>query len=55
MLLAGKMIGDLGLEVTFMVAVAIMVASSIVGIVVPSFRRFERIGTEQFPITADQS
>ena len=55
MLLGGKMIEDLGIEAAFIVAVSIMVAATIIGIVVPSFRRFERIATERFPITADQS
>jgi len=49
------MIEDLGIEAAFIVAVSIMVAATIIGIVVPSFRRFERIATERFPITADQS
>ncbi len=55
MLLGGKMIEELGIEAAFIVAVSIMVAATIIGIVVPSFRRFERIATERFPITADQS
>jgi MFS family permease len=55
MFLGGKMIEELGIEASFIVAVSIMVAATIIGIVVPSFRRFERIATERFPITADQS
>ena len=55
MVLGGMMIERLGLEAAFVVAVSIMVAATIIGVVVPSFRRFERIPTERFPITADQS
>ena len=48
-------IEGLGIEAAFIVAVSIMVAATIIGIVVPSYRRFERVATERFPITADPS
>ncbi len=44
------MIDGIGLTATVFIAVSIMVASTIIGIIVPSFRRFERVATEQFPI-----
>ena len=53
--LGGMMIERSGLEAAFIVAVSIMVAATIIGVVVPSFRRFERTATERFPIIADQS
>jgi MFS family permease len=54
-LFGGYMIDTIGLQATFLIAVSIMVAATIVGVVVPSFRRFERIGTERFPLTGSQN
>ena len=49
-IMGGYMIDGIGLTATVFIAVSIMVASTIIGIIVPSFRRFERVATEQFPI-----
>ena len=54
-LFGGYMIDTIGLQATFLIAVSIMVAATIVGVVVPSFRRFERIETERFPLTGSQN
>jgi DHA3 family macrolide efflux protein-like MFS transporter len=49
-IMGGYLIEEIGLTATVFIAVSIMVASTIIGIIVPSFRRFERVETEQFPI-----
>lgn len=51
----GYLIDGIGLKATFLIAVSIMVAATIIGVVVPSFRRFERLATARFPITDDQN
>jgi len=40
---------------TYSIAVAFMVLTTTAGLIVPSFRRFERVDSERFPITADQN
>ena len=54
-LLGGWMIETTNVLTTYSIAVAFMVLTTTAGLIVPSFRRFERIATERFPITADQS
>ena len=54
-LLGGWMIETTNVLTTYSIAVAFMVLTTTTGLIVPSFRRFERIATERFPITADQS
>jgi len=54
-LLGGWMIETTNVLTTYSIAVAFMVLTTTAGLIVPSFRRFDRIATERFPITADQS
>ena len=54
-LLGGWMIETTNVLTTYSIAVAFMVLTTTTGLIVPSFRRFERIATARFPITADQS
>lgn len=54
-LFGGYLIDGIGLQATFLIAVSIMVAATIIGVVVPSFRRFERLPTARFPITASEN
>ena len=54
-LLGGWMIETTNVLTTYSIAVAFMVLTTTAGLIVPSFRRFERIATERFPITADQN
>ena len=52
-LLGGWMIETTSVLTTYSIAVALMVLTTTAGLIVPSFRRFDRIATERFPITAD--
>jgi len=54
-LLGGWMIETTNVLTTYSIAVAFMVLTTTAGLIVPSFRRFDRIATERFPITADQN
>jgi MFS family permease len=54
-ILGGAMIEATNVLTTYSIAVAFMVLTTTAGLIVPSFRRFERIDTEHFPITADQN
>ena len=53
--LGGWMIETTNVLTTYSIAVAIMVLTSTVGIIVPSFRRFERIEHHDFPLTDPQT
>ena len=52
-ILGGALIEATNVLTTYSIAVAFMVLTTTAGLIVPSFRRFERIDTERFPITAD--
>jgi MFS family permease len=52
-LLGGWMIEATNVLTTYSIAVAFMVLTTTAGLIVPSFRRFERIHTERFPVKAD--
>jgi len=54
-LLGGWMIETTNVLTTYSIAVAFMVLTTTAGLIVPSFRSFERVESERFPITADQS
>ena len=54
-LMGGWMIVKTNVLTTYSVAVSFMVLTTLAGLVVPSFRKFERIETDLFPINADQS
>jgi MFS family permease len=54
-ILGGAMIEATNVLTTYSIAVSFMVLTTTAGLIVPSFRRFERITTERFPITADQN
>jgi MFS family permease len=54
-LMGGWMIEETNVLTTFAVAVSIMVLTTMAGLIVPSFRRFERVDSELFPIKGDQS
>ena len=54
-LIGGWMIETTNVLTTYSIAVALMVLTTTAGLIVPSFRRFERIEHEDFPITLDQS
>ncbi|MGY8703177.1 MAG: hypothetical protein ACKVGY_02455, partial [Candidatus Poseidoniales archaeon] len=49
-LLGGWLIEETNVLFTYMVAVSIMILVTTVGIIVPSFRKFERIESGLFPI-----
>ncbi|MED5231915.1 MAG: MFS transporter [Candidatus Thermoplasmatota archaeon] len=53
--LGGWMIEATNVLTTYSIAVAIMVFTSTVGIIVPSFRRFERIEHPDFPLKGSQT
>ena len=53
--LGGWMIETTNVLTTYSIAVAFMVLTTTAGLIVPSFRRFERIEHPDFPITPDQS
>ncbi len=54
-LMGGWMIEETNVLTTFSVAVSFMVLATMAGLIVPSFRRFERVDSELFPIKADRS
>ena len=54
-LMGGWMIEETNVLTTYAVAVSVMVLTTMAGLVVPSFRRFERVDSDLFPIGADQS
>ena len=53
--LGGWMIETTNVLTTYSIAVAIMVLTTTAGLIVPSFRRFDRIEHPDFPITLDQN
>ena len=53
-LLEGWMIEKTNVLTTFAVAVSLMVLTTMAGLVVPSFRRFERVDSDRFPIDPSQ-
>ena len=54
-LLGGWMIETTNVLTTYSIAVAFMVLTTTAGLIVPSFRRFERVDSVRFPITTDHS
>ncbi len=54
-LMGGWMIEETNVLTTFSVAVSFMVLATMAGLIVPSFRRFERVDSDLFPINVDQS
>jgi MFS family permease len=54
-LMGGWMIEETNVLTTFAVAVSVMVLTTMAGLVVPSFRRFDRVDSELFPIEVDRS
>ena len=54
-LLGGWMIEESNVLTTFAVAVSFMVITTMAGLIVPSFRRFERVDSDLFPIGVDRS
>ena len=52
-LLGGWMIETTNVLTTYSIAVAFMVLTTTAGLIVPSFRSFERVESERFPLTAD--
>ena len=54
-LLGGWMIETTNVLTTYSIAVAFMVLTTTAGLLVPSFRSFERVDSERFPITAGQN
>ena len=54
-LMGGWMIEETNVLTTFSVAVSFMVLTTMAGLIVPSFRRFERVDSELFPIEIDRS
>ena len=54
-LMGGWMIEETNVLTTFSVAVSFMVLTTMAGLIVPSFRRFERVDSELFPIEVDRS
>ena len=49
-LMGGWMIEKTNVLTTFSIAVSFMVLTTMAGLIVPSFRRFERVDSEVFPI-----
>ena len=54
-ILGGAMIEATNVLTTYSIAVAFMVLTTTAGLIVPSFRRFERVDSGRFPITAGQN
>lgn len=52
-LVGGWMIEETNILTAFSLAVSLMVVTTIPGLLVPSFRRFERIDSDLFPINSD--
>ncbi len=53
-LVGGWMIEETNVLTTFSVAVSVMVLTTMAGLLVPSFRRFERVDSDLFPIVGDR-
>tara|TARA_Y100000588_G_scaffold71966_1_gene74196 strand:+ start:6488 stop:7735 length:1248 start_codon:yes stop_codon:yes gene_type:complete len=49
-LIGGWMIEETNVLTTYAVAVSLMVVTTMAGLVVPSFRRFERVDSQKFPL-----
>ena len=54
-LIGGWMIETTNVLTTFTLAVSIMVLTTKAGLIVPSFRRFERVNSDLFPINDSQT
>ena len=54
-LVGGWMIEETNVMTTFTIAVSIMVLTTMAGLIVPSFRRFERVDSVLFPIKDSQT
>ena len=54
-LVGGWMIAETNVLTTFTIAVSIMVLTTMAGLIVPSFRRFERVDSDLFPIKHSQT
>jgi len=54
-ILGGAMIEATNVLTTYSIAVAFMVLTTTTGLIVPAFRRFERVDSERFPITVGQN
>ena len=54
-LIGGWMIEETNVLTTFAIAVSIMVLTTMAGLIVPSFRRFERVDSDLFPIKDSQT
>ena len=54
-LVGGWMIEETNVLTTFAIAVSIMVLTTMAGLIVPSFRRFERVDSDLFPIKDSQT
>ena len=54
-LVGGWMIEETNVLTTFTIAVSIMVLTTMAGLIVPSFRRFERVDSDLFPIKDSQT
>jgi len=54
-LLGGWMIEETNVLTTFAVAVSFMVLTTMAGLIVPSFRKFERVDSDLFPIEMSRS
>ncbi len=50
-LIGGWMIEETNVLTTYSVAVSLMVVTTMAGLVVPSFRRFQRVDSEMFPLS----
>ena len=50
-LIGGWMIEETNVLTTYSVAVSLMVVTTMAGLVVPSFRRFERVDSQMFPLS----
>ncbi len=54
-LVGGWMIEETNVLTTFAIAVSLMVLTTMAGLIVPSFRRFERVDSDLFPIKDSQT
>ena len=52
-LLSGWLIEETSVLTTYSIAVSLMIIVTLPGLLVPPFRRFVRVDTEQFPIKAN--
>ncbi|MEK9805792.1 MAG: MFS transporter [Euryarchaeota archaeon] len=53
-LIGGSMIESTNVLTTYSIAVSIMVIPTLAGLIIPSFRRFERVDSDLFPIKGSQ-